>query len=142
MLFDDMFDDNLYIKNINNYKENNINLYDSNTGLIKGNMFKDEYKPYKNYVPNKLSASNKKYEVLLKLYEADFALNDISLYLDLHPEDNYLYKQFQNYVKMYKEYKTIYENNFGPLDKVCDEYSEYVWINNPWPWDKGGIQDV
>ena len=144
MLFDDGFDVNLYMKNINeinNYDNNK--LYSSNEGLSKGNMFKDEYKPYKNYTPSKLDAMSEKGKILLKLYETDFALNDISLYLDLHPEDNYMYEKFQNYVSEYEKYKKMYEDKFGPLDKTCDNFSEYVWINNPWPWDKeGSIKDV
>ena len=144
MLFDDSFDVNLYMKNINDLNNyDNNNLYTSTIGFSKGNMFKNEYKSYKNYIPSRLEATSEKGQILLKLYEADFALNDISLYLDLHPEDEYMYEKFQSYVSEYKKYKNIYEDKFGPLDKVCDNYSEYVWINNPWPWDrKGGIEDV
>ena len=30
-------------------ENNNQNLYDDKEGFLKGNMFKNEYKPYKNY---------------------------------------------------------------------------------------------
>ena len=144
MLFDDDFDVNLYMKNINKLNNyDNDNLYNSYEGFSKGNMFKDEYKPYKNYTPFKLDLASQKDMIILKLYETDFALNDISLYLDVYPKDNYIYEKFQKYVSEYEKYKKMYEDKFGALDKTCDYFSEYAWINNPWPWDKfGGIQDV
>ena len=48
--------------------------------------------------------------------------------------DMLLYK-----IQMYNELKNKYENVYGPLcvkDVVSSD--KWTWIDNPWPWDKGG----
>ena len=143
MLFDDDFNMNLYMKNLDTIDgDYDDKLYDLKTALSKGNIFKNEYVQYKNYNPTSLKANTKKDDLLLKIYEVDFAINDLGLYLDLHPEDNNIYEKYIEYVTKYNEYKQIYEDNFGPLEKACNIYSEYVWLNNPWPWDEGGSINV
>ena len=51
------------------------------------------YDSYKNYKAINLSSNSSKGNILLKIYQYDFALNDLSLYLDLHPEDKDVYKR-------------------------------------------------
>lgn len=145
MLFDtqselDMFINNFSKKSIDN---NQSKLTNKEIGLQRGNMFNQEYLPYKNYVPDKIEALNEKDDLLLKLFETDFAITDIALYLDLHSDDNKMYEIYKNYVESYEKYKKIYEEKYGPLLQNCTDYSNYQWIKNPWPWDKmGGIKYV
>lgn len=136
MLFDDSNIVNVYIKS--EQKSNNTTLTDEESGLLKGNMFKNEYVPYLNYQPPKLIAKNEKQELMLKLYETDFALHDLNLYLDLHPKDQNIYETFKKYVNEYNHYKSIYENNYGQLDLESGNKSTYEWTKYPWPWDKDG----
>lgn len=136
MLFDDSNIVNVYIKSDN--KNTNNTLVDAQTGLIKGNMFKDEYSPYLNYQPPKLIAKTEKEELMLKLYETDFALHDLNLYLDLHPNDQSIYEKFKKYVDQYNYYKSIFEKNYGQLDLESGNDAKYRWNKFPWPWDKDG----
>ena len=133
MLFESQFNDELFIKN-----NIDIALVNSKEALEKGNIFQNEYIPYKNYNYEKLSANTEQEELLLKIYESEFALIDLSLYLDLHPNDNNIYEVFKEYVKNYEEYKLEYENKYEQLDKCFINNNKYSWINNPWPWDNGG----
>ena len=140
MFFDNQNELNIILNNNINDDNTTIN---PKEGLIKGNMFNNEYKSYKNIQPKDIEATNEKSDLCLKIYELDFAITDLALYLDLHKNDNDTYNIFKNYVKKYKEYKEKYENNY---DIICQDSiikNTYSWTNNPWPKDNdGGIKYV
>ena len=48
-------------------------------------------------------------ELLLKLSEAEFAMHDISLYLDLHPKDYEMTEAFKKYARKYNDLIEIYQ---------------------------------
>ncbi len=110
-------------------------LYSSTEGFIHGNMFKDEYKGYKNYQVKTPKAKTEQEAYLYKIMELEFAINDLNLYLDLHPEDNKTYELMKSYVSELLQYESDYISQYGPLE-LCDVQSEnYKWLEN-WPWDK------
>jgi hypothetical protein len=119
--------------------DNNVMLFDYDDGFIYGNMFKNEYDSYKNYKPVKLESNTEVGRLLLKIYQYDFAINDLSLYLDLHPEDEDVYKTFKNYVEEQRKYVDIYEKKFGPLELDDTNYNNYIWYEGPWPFVGGGF---
>ena len=140
------FDDYYNIDNFNDYSINidsiNFNrgndLYNAEDGFNKGNMFKDLYSKYKNHV-YKLKTYNQKDESLYKVQMYTFALKDLGLYLDTHPSDQSILVEYQRIRKLLENEKIKYEKNFGALyasDVISDD--KWTWINNPWPWDKGG----
>ena len=89
--------------NYDNYMMNNVNLFTPEQGYDLGNMFDDLYDPYKNYKPNKLRANTPKEELYLQLSRISFAMHEINLYLDLHPEDRKFQQLFNDYRKMFVE---------------------------------------
>ncbi len=123
--------------NINNFRKDN-ELFTSNEGLNKGNMFKNLYSPYKNYI-YKVVVKGEKDELLLKIQELTFKVLDLGLYLDVFSNDNEIYDEFKKAVIDLKKYKLMYEKNYGPL-LLCETeyYNNYKWVNNPWPWVEGG----
>lgn len=131
MFFDDII--------FNVKPENNQKLFDEHEGFLKGNMFRNEYVPYKNYSVAKLEGKSEKDQLLLKIYQYDFALNDLSLYLDIHPDDMRIYEEFRKYTDEQKACIDIYEKNYGPLELEDSNYSTYMWENGPWPFVGGGI---
>ena len=138
MLFDSQFNDGLFENNVND-----ILLENANNGFLKGNMFTNEYIGYKSFKYNNLDAIDEKNKLLLKIYECEFAIIDLSLYLDLHPNNTNLYSIYRNYVKKFNDLKEDFESKYTPLDKCFEKYEEYKWIDNPWPWDSnGGIKYV
>ena len=114
-------------------------LFDCEEGFMYGNMFKNEYDSYKNYKPVKLESKTDVGKLLLMIYEYDFALNDLSLYLDLHPEDMEVYKLFKRYAEEQRKYVDIYEKKFGPMELDDSNYSNYLWYEGPWPFIGGGF---
>ncbi len=112
-------------------------LYSAKEGFLRGNMFKDEFDPYKNYSIATIVPKNTKEEVELKIMELDFAINDLNLYLDLHPEDKEMFDLFKKYIAEANRYKEEYINMVGPLCITDVTGKNYNWLAS-WPWEKGG----
>ena len=72
--------------------------------------------------------------LLRKVYEASFAVDDVILYLDTHPDDQDALNYYQYVSELRKQAMDAYEAQCGPLmiDEVrSDNY--WTWVNNPWP---------
>ena len=107
-------------------------------GFLRGNMFKDEYEPYKNLTYFKLNPSNDKERLLYQVMAYSFAINDLNLYLDLHPDNKGMLDLFKKYVKEEKELCNEYVNKYGPLEVNEVKGQKFDWINSPWPWETRG----
>ncbi len=143
MLFEDNDFDvmSLFVSDPNFGRDNKV--LSPMEGFLRGNMFKDEYKPYKNLTYFKLNPTTEKEKDLYKIMALAFAINDLNLYLDLHPENNEMFDLFKKYVIEEKNLKREYEKKYGPLSLTHTTGNKYDWINDPWPWDnKGGSMYV
>jgi len=118
--------------------EDSNDLFSIEDGLNYGNMFKNEYIGYKNYKVAKLVPTNNKGKLLLKIYQLDFALNDLSLYLDLHPDNRRIYELFREYSTKEKMLIQEYEEMYGPMELEDSNYDNYMWYMGAWPWTKEG----
>ena len=107
-------------------------------GFLRGNMFQDEYEPYKNLTYFKLNPSNDKERLLYQVMAYSFAINDLNLYLDLHPDNKGMLDLFKKYVKEEKELCNEYVNKYGPLEVNEVMGQKFDWINSPWPWETRG----
>lgn len=124
--------------NMGNNDLNNLNLFSSKEGFLRGNMFKDEYKPYKNLTYINIRPNNDKEAKMYTLMQYSFAINDMNLYLDVHPEDKEALSALKKLIKEEENAKREYINNYGPLN-VCDtDGNEFNWIDSPWSWENSG----
>lgn len=126
--------------NINNYRKDKVkDLYSSKEGLNKGNMFRNEYDPYKNYI-YKVVVKGERDSLLLKIQELSFKVVDLNLYLDIYPGDTMMFDEFKKTLNELKKEKELYEKTYGPLCLEGTLYSNnYNWVKNPWPWmNEGG----
>ena len=113
-------------------------LFSLDEGFNKGNMFKDLYSKYKNHI-YKLKVTNEKDKLLYNIQMYNFALKDLVLYLDIHNDDKVILKKFRDYSIELDKLKTKYNTTYGPLCAFdSDNINKWEWVNNPWPWDKGG----
>lgn len=138
-----LFDDNLgffgFTIPSNMKLETNSNLASVKDGFAKGNMFNDLYDPYKNYRYQELTSNNKQEELLLEIMVLSFAINDLNLYLDLHPTDESMLKKFKDLTEKAYSKEMEYVKCYGPLEVMDSEsLSKFEWINNPWPWENTG----
>ena len=138
-----LFDDNLGFFGFtipSNLKlDNNSNIASVKEGFARGNMFNDLYDPYKNYRYERVVANNKQEELLLEIMALSFAINDLNLYLDLHPNDEDVLKKFKELTEKSCSLEMEYVKCYGPLEVIDNEsLSKFEWINNPWPWENTG----
>ncbi len=140
-----LFDDNLGFIAYNLYPNmmssnnmsNNSDLVSVSEGFLRGNMFANEYKPYKNYTYKKIVPKTKREELLLEIMELSFAINDLNLYLDLHPNDREMLEKFNKLVVISNQKEMEYVKTYGPLEVIdSDSSSSFEWIKNPWPWER------
>ena len=62
-------------------------------------------------------------------------IQELSLYLDTHPNDSEAFALFQNYVELEKTAREKYVEQHGPLTQNDAALSStYTWVNGPWPW--------
>lgn len=133
MLFS--FDDEYLLKDYFNLTKTRDEILSPKEGLILGNMFSDEYKPYKNYRPSEIKINSEKERELLKIRELSFAVNDLNLKLDLEPNNDKLYKLFKMYAGELEMCISKYNKKYNPLE-VCDDIKDnYTWYKGPWPWE-------
>ncbi|MBS5334145.1 MAG: spore coat protein CotJB [Firmicutes bacterium] len=80
-----------------------------------------------------------KEELMRKIQETGFALYDLSLFLDTHPNNKMALDYFADVQKSHTELNAQYEIMFGPLT-AFDTNTEngWTWINDPWPWELEG----
>ncbi len=143
-----LFDDNLgfvaYNFITNEPLKSEPRLTSSEEGFARGNMFKELYKPYKNYTYFKLVPKTREEELLMEIMSLSFAINDLGLYLDLHPEDTEVLNKFKEYVEKSCKLEMEYVKNYGPLELIdATSKNRFDWIKNPWPWaNEGGAKYV
>lgn len=123
---------------IDNDHNNDLKLVSAKEGFLRGNMFANLFDPYKDLTYLPLKPSSEREELLYEIMSYDFAINDLNLYLDLHPEDSEMYKKFKIYTKECMELKDEYSKKYGPLTLDQIDSKEYMWEENSWPWDNIG----
>ena len=124
--------------NNNTYnKQNDNRLYDPYNGLIRGNLFKNLYDPYKTGEPYEIKPMNEQAELLTSLDALGFAMIDLNLYLDVFPNDKEKINLYNQYRKQKEEILKEYESKYGPITTNSDSLNSYPWAwnNMPWPWD-------
>ena len=75
-------------------------------------------------------------ESMKKVMSLMFAVNDITLYLDTHPQDRSAMNLRNQYVAEYEKAKKYYEDNFGPLS-IYGNMNRGSWVYDKWPWEGG-----
>lgn len=140
MYFDDY---SIISDDINNYNEMLISkktndMLGSYEGYIKGNMYKNLYKPYMEYKPAKLIPKNEQDELLLNINQLEFAAHDIRLYLDNYPNDREMIKKFNEYQTKANQAVTSYEQKYGPICmNTASSDNTFNWEEYIWPWEMG-----
>lgn len=82
-------------------------------------------------------------ELMKCLNEVSFAINDMQLYLDTHPQDQKALEDMRIFQERRKKYLEMHARYYGPLtmDSMVDGCNDsWAWILTPWPWEmpKGG----
>lgn len=123
----------------NDYNDlNTRNYFSAKEGFLRGNMFRDEYKPYKNLTFVSIKPKNDREAKLYNVMCYSFAITDMNLYLDTHPEDKRALAFLKELIMEEEKAKKEYIMNYGPLN-ICDTKGDkFEWVNGPWPWENLG----
>lgn len=78
--------------------------------------------------------------LLTKINEVSFALTDLSLYLDTHPDCDSAISLYQQTMKKRKSLLEEFTKNYFPLNQDCIEESncngkKFCWTAGPAPWE-------
>ena len=123
-------------KKSNKQNTTNNNFVEPYVGFARGNMFDNLYYEYKNYTPQELNPQNDKEYLQLLVQMYGFAAHDLALYLDVNPNDTEVIRKRAEYINMYNEALTQYENNYGPITKNNQMLDEsWLWDTKKWPWE-------
>lgn len=80
---------------------------------------------------------NRKSTLMKQINEASFAMDDVLLFLDTHPNDSAAMQYYQTVTAMRKKAMDAYQSQFGPLLVEDVNGSNWNWIHEPWPWEGG-----
>lgn len=75
-------------------------------------------------------------EMMMKIRSLDFAIIELGLYLDTHPDDQKALCLHRKYCKEVKDLKDKYQKVYGPLT-IYYPCNKWRWLEEPWPWERG-----
>lgn len=75
-------------------------------------------------------------EILLrKISTYKFAIYELRLYLDTHPNCRETIAKIREYEEKMRPLVQEYEKEHGLLTKNNDNKNKWTWVNDPWPWE-------
>ena len=75
-------------------------------------------------------------EMLNQIMALNFAINDLALYLDTHPNDTDAIRMHCEYSEKQIAKAAEYQRLYGPLT-INFMSNSWDWIDEPWPWERG-----
>lgn len=75
-------------------------------------------------------------KLMRRLSSFDFAVHELHIYLDTHPNDSSAADALAYYESKSDAARKEYEDRFGPLTPMNEQGNRWAWIADPWPWDK------
>ena len=104
--------------------------------LQTGTLFPGLDLPFKKAMQAKNKLAN---TALVELMALDFAIDELGLYLVTHSDDQEALQLYWSYIKLADEGRKKYQQMYGPLLQTdLTPENGYVWLKDPWPWEKGG----
>ena len=79
-----------------------------------------------------------KMRLISAVSQTGFAISDITLYLDTHPQDQEALEYFHHMKHKLEQASAEYEAKVAPLHQLCGEDNKcWQWAETPWPWERG-----
>ncbi len=73
--------------------------------------------------------------LLRRLSSYDFAIVEMHIYLDTHPDDEGAADALRVYEEKSGKLRREFEEKFGPISPMDGDGNRWAWISDPWPWD-------
>ena len=113
----------------------NARRYGQKEALREGTLFPGLNLPFHKELESRFPAMN---TALSELMALDFAIDELGLYLTTHRDDEDALQLFWSYIKLAKEGRKKYVDTYGPLKQTDFSEGGFKWLDDPWPWEKGG----
>lgn len=106
--------------------------YEAACALIRGTLFPGLDLPYRNMVNTQELAQT----LMNTLSAAEFAINELGLYLDTHSADTEAVQLYNQYVEQYQMLVQQLQQQGTSLVQMDSAMNgSYTWLSDPWPWD-------
>lgn len=76
--------------------------------------------------------------LMRRIAAIDFAIVELHLFLDTHPNDVEVKNKLNDYTRKSDELRNEFEEKYGPIQPNSTDMNRFAWISNPWPWDIEG----
>lgn len=107
-------------------------MYDTPKGLIRGTMYPGLDLPFRGMVNQKEFPATPR----IRMQMLGFALQELALYLDTHPDDKEALELYRQYQKMSHEQTMEYSRACMPMSHgIPVDHKTYTWLDEPWPWE-------
>lgn len=114
------------------YQSQNPQMHEVPIGFVRGTIYTGLDLPFH----GSLNQYPKHQDTMTQLQQAKFAVQEIALYLDTHPNDVIANEKLEAYQKICKEKTIEYEQKYGPLTHLSTSgYGKYQWLDGHWPWE-------
>lgn len=131
-------------------------LYNEEEALNIGTIFHDLNKPFfaaeavtgsKNPIAPeagsqaKSNTQSEREELMTKINQIGFYLDDLTLYLDTHENDTQAIQLYHEKTKEYAELRKQFAQKYYPLSRLCipycinDNETAFCWQEGPMPWE-------
>lgn len=87
------------------------------------------------------SGNMSRQQLLNQINEVSFAINDMQLYLDTHPNCREGLRFMERHQEKRQRLLDIYARNYGPLtmdSMVMSDEDSWKWMQQPFPWQQEG----
>ena len=85
---------------------------------------------------NNCERDMRRQEMIDQIKSLDFAIIELGLYLDTHPDGQRALCMHREYCKQTKDLKDKYQKMYGPLT-IFYPCNKWRWLEQPWPWERG-----
>lgn len=116
--------------------EKDMKIYDQDQAIKVGTIFKSLDVPYKNYKMPSLMPTTQKEALMLEIQEYGLVVHDLSLYLDVYPNDENAINLRKKYSKEYNDLINTYQSMYPPFSLASDEINKtpFPWSTTKFPW--------
>lgn len=106
--------------------------YEARTALVRGTLYPGLDLPFMGMVnKNELPVTPKS-----EIQVLGFAVQELALYLDTHPDDDEALELYRTYQQMYHKLTMEYAQKCKPLNHAMPvDHKTYTWLDEPWPWE-------
>lgn len=111
-------------------------------GLIPGMPLTGQPEPapmsanWQNNIPNNIPARPAPKALLMRqLEQAGFAVDDVSLFLDTHPDNQEALAYYREVSNLRANALNAYEQQYGPLFSEHVTAGQWDWVTETWPWE-------